>query len=404
MKYKIAVVGAGSAGLQSACSLLYKLDARWEVHLIHDPSIKTLGHIESTNPGFVSALAFGADFDVIQDAEALDCKLKFGTKYRKWRTHEFVNPLVTGIAAMNFDTAHMHDFVIPRMKKAGDFKFKEIHGTVSKIEDRKNYATVTIDGIESQYNFIIDCRGFSNPDQNEEDIVRLDHVVNICFVYMKDSPIDSQYTGHVATKDGWMWEIPLLTRTNYGYLYNDKITDPETAKKNFSEEIGVPLDQLECKEYKFISKYNKRIFGNRVIKNGLSAAFIEPMFSNGLWMYDNIDGHIMNYIHSYRTIDEIKSEQEIEHYNKLALHNMREVEDMLYFCYHGGSTINSSFWKHAKKYATERLGKSENLKRVKPILRDMTKNKHRVGNAVWFYGPLNLIRIDKNFGYNYFTE
>jgi hypothetical protein len=112
----------------------------------------------------------------------------------------------------------------------------------------------------------------------------------------------------------------------------------------------------------------------------------------------------MNYIHSYRTIDEVKFEQEIEHYNKLALHNMREVEDMLYFCYHGGSTINSPFWKHAKKYATERLGKSENLKRVKPILRDMTKNKHRVGNAVWFYGPLNLIRIDKNFGYNYFTE
>ena len=403
MKYKIAVVGAGSAGIQSACNLLYKLDSRWEVHVIHNPAIPTLGHIESTNPGFVSALAFGANFDVLKDAELIDSKLKFGTQYKKWRDYTFVNPLVTGIAAMNFDTKLMHEFVFPRMKEAWDFKFQEIHGNVDEINDLLNYATVVVDHVVHRYDFVIDCRGFSNPDQNPDDIVVLDHVVNRCIVHMKNESTDCNYTNHHATPDGWMWEIPLLTRTNFGYLFNDKITDVETAKINFSKEIGIPVEELDTKEYKFPSRYNKKIFGNRVIKNGLGAAFFEPMFSNALWLYDNIDTHIVNYLHNHNSIDEIKSAQEINEYNSKALRNMKEVEDMLYFCYHGGSTHDTPFWTHAKKYCTEKLQLSDNLKRVKPILRDMTKNKHRVGDAVWFYGPFNLIKIDKNFGYNYFV-
>ena len=404
MKYRIAVIGAGSAGIQSVCNLLYQLDARWEVHLIHDPEIKTLGHIESTNPGFVSALSVGADFDVIQDAESLDCKLKFGTLYKRWREHDFVNPLVTGIAAMNFDTTKMHDFLIPRIKNAWGFKFKEIKGNVTKITDNSKSASVTVNNELLNYNFIVDCRGFNNLNSNSEDEVVLDHFVNRVLVHIVNEPIDSQYTAHYATEDGWMWEIPLLSRTSYGYVFNDKITDVETAKKNFSKELSIPVEELDNKEYTFISHYNRKIFGTRVIKNGLSAAFIEPMFSNGLWMYDNIDRHIMEFLHSHKSIDEVKTKVELNYFNELALHNVKEVEELLYYFYHGGSTITSPFWNYVKKIGTERVQKSENLKRVKPILRDMTTNKHRVGNAVWFYGPYHLIKIDKNFGYNYFSE
>jgi len=404
MKYKLAVVGAGSAGIQALGHFLYWLDKRWEVTIIYDPNIKTLGHIESTNPGFVSALAFGADYDVIQDAAELDSKLKFGTQYKKWRDYTFINPLVTGIAAMNFDTNLMHDFLFPRIKKAWDFKFVELKGNVSKIDDKLNHAVITVDDIAHTFNFVIDCRGFNNPDQDPEDIVNIDtHCVNRCLVHMKNETVDCQYTNHYATPDGWMWEIPLLTRTNYGYLFNDRITDVETAKINFSKEINVPVDKLDLKEYKFPTRYNKRVFQNHIIKNGLSAAFFEPMFSNSLWLYDKIDNHIIDYIASHTDINEIKSNQEQAAYNKKVLHNIKEVEDMLYFCYHGGSTYDTEFWQYAMKYCSEKLQSSENLKRVKPLLRDMTTNKHRVGNVDWFYGHLNLIKIDKNFGYNYFT-
>jgi tryptophan 7-halogenase len=401
MKFRVAVVGAGSAGIQSLCNLLYRLDQRWEVYSIYDPSIKTLGHIESTNPGFVFALATGADFDVLKDAHHLDSKLKYGTQYKKWRDHEFVNPLVTGIAAMNFDTLMLHDFVFPRLRQQWNDKFVEVHGTVSSIKNSPTKATVIVDGKSLTFDFVIDCRGFSNPDQDPNDYVELDHMVNHALVYMKNESVDCNYTNHHATPDGWMWEIPLLTRTNYGYCFNDNITSVETAKENFAKILNVPLENL--KEYKFKSRYNTKIFKNRVIKNGLCAGFIEPMFSNALWLYDNIDGHIFSYIQSHKTIDEIKSQQEIEEYNKKAVFNMKEVEEMLYFCYHGGSTYDTDFWKWTKKTASERLLKGDNLKRVKPIIQDMIKNNHRVGNAVWFYGPHNLIKIDKNFGYNYFV-
>ena len=404
-KYKLAVIGAGSAGIQSACNFLYKLDARWEVSMIYNPNIKTLGHIESTNPGFVSAIAFGANYDVVQDAPVLDSKLKFGTLYKDWREYDFVNPLVTGIAAMNFDTKLIHDFLFPRMHEEWGEKFVEIQGNVTHVEDYKNHAIVKIDDNDYKFDFVIDCRGFSNINETDEDVVYLDkHPVNRCLVHMKKETVDVPYTSHYATPDGWMWEIPLYSRTNYGYTFNDKITTVEQAKKNFSKQINVDIDELDLIEYKFKTRYNKKIFKHRVIKNGLNAAFFEPMFSNSLWLYDNIDQHIFDYIQSHSSIEEIKDKHTIDYYNNEALFNMKEVEDLLYYCYHGGSTYNTDFWSYTKEYATEMLMKSENLKRVTPVLRDMTKNKHRVGDAVWFYGPLNLIKIDRNFGYNYFVE
>lgn len=405
MKYKIAVIGAGSAGIQNVCDLLYRLDHRWEVTSIYDPKIDIIGIGESTNPSFVSALQNAINFDLLEDSDQLDSTLKFGTRYVNWREHSFTNPLLSGVVAMHFSTGKLHNFAYPRLRKSWGDKFKEIQGNVLAVENTDTHATLTVNGVNYQFDFVVDCRGFPNMQQFPQDYHRVDTVpVNRCLVHNTSEVIDLNYTDHVATVDGWMFVVPLKNRTSYGYLFNDTITDLESAKKNFSKEIGVPVEELQNIEYKFTPYYCKNIFNKRVIKNGNAAVFFEPMFANSLWLYDAIGTLLMEYISSYSKIDEIKSQHHSNSFNIRAIDKITQVQEMVWYNYHGGSNQNTPFWKYIKELATKNLISGENLKKVKLVLQDMHKNKHRVGDASWIYGPNNLFKIDKNFGYNYFTE
>src|SRR6185503_16454329 len=87
MKRKIAVIGAGSAGLLSAAHLCTWLDDSWEIVSIHNPKKKILGIGESTNGAFVSVLERGTNFSLAhpEDLAALDATIKYGSKFENWR-------------------------------------------------------------------------------------------------------------------------------------------------------------------------------------------------------------------------------------------------------------------------------------------------------------------------------
>lgn len=407
MKYKLAVVGVGSAGIQSICYFLSWLDARWEITSIHDPEINIVGIGESTNPPFLNALEHGLGFDLIDDLEKLDGTLKFGTRYSKWREHSFVNPLLSGSVAIHFNTFKLKEYAFERLEKRWGSKFKRIEGNVTHIENLPDKAVISVNGQELEYDFVIDCRGFPNLSKYPEDYhVNENAPVNHALIHNKTDLINAKHTDHIATKDGWMFVVPLTSRTSYGYMFNDKITSKEEAMKNFSNEIGVTENQLQNIEYKFTPYYCIKAFKNRVIRNGNAAVFFEPMFANSLWLYDMFNKLTLEYIASHNDIKQIKCEQEQASYNQRVIARAKEVEDMICFNYHGGSTHDTDFWRHVKKYAQEKVIRSENLKRVRPILTDMTRNKHWVdngSNAVWIYSPLSLVKVDKNFEYNYFT-
>jgi len=405
MKYKIAVIGAGSAGIQNVCDLLFRLDHRWEVTSVYDPKINIIGIGESTNPSFVSALQNAINFDLLEDSDKIDSTLKFGTRYVKWRDHSFTNPLLSGVVAMHFSTDKLHNFAYPRLRQIWGDKFKEIQGNVSEVKNTPTHATLIIDGIEHTFDFVVDCRGFPNMKQFPVDYNQIDDIpVNRCLVHNTNEVVHSEYTDHVATVDGWMFVVPLKNRTSYGYLYNDTITTPEQAKQNFSKEINIPVDQLQDIEYKFKPYYCKNIFDKRVIRNGNAAVFFEPMFANSLWMYNVIGNLLLEYISSYTSIDEIKPYWFTNSFNNKAIASIKQVQEMVWYNYHGGSTHDTPFWRYIKNISSKNLISGENLKKVKPLLQDMHKNKHRVGDVVWIYGPNNLFKIDKNFGYNYLTE
>jgi flavin-dependent dehydrogenase len=101
------------------------------------------------------------------------------------------------------------------------------------------------------------------------------------------------FTSCTAIGNGWVWNIPSWKRIGTGYVYSDKYISPENALKEFknylrSEKMTVedPDRDVESFEYKDIKMrvgIHERTFVKNVVAIGLSAGFIEPLESSGLY-------------------------------------------------------------------------------------------------------------------------
>jgi tryptophan halogenase len=100
-------------------------------------------------------------------------------------------------------------------------------------------------------------------------------------------------TDCTALNNGWVWNIPLWSRIGTGYVYSDKYISPENALKEFKEHLmsdnvlikrnSKYLDSIKYKDIKIKSGIHKRVWVKNVVAIGLSAGFIEPLESNGLF-------------------------------------------------------------------------------------------------------------------------
>lgn len=101
------------------------------------------------------------------------------------------------------------------------------------------------------------------------------------------------FTNSTALGHGWVWNIPSWERLGTGYVYSDKFINPEDAKEEFkqhlmSDKMICPrtrdeVDALEFKDIPMRVGIHDRIFVKNVCAIGLSAGFIEPLESNGLF-------------------------------------------------------------------------------------------------------------------------
>jgi hypothetical protein len=394
--FKLAVIGLGSAGIQSLCHFLSYLPEKSEIYSIHDPMIKILGIGESTNPSFTTALETGTDFNILKDMTKLDATYKLGTYYINWREKEFLNPLLSGSLAIHFNNFKLKNFVIPRLKNKWQEKFKIIEGKVCQLINLPDKVVVQMTDSIHEFDFIIDCRGF--PDSYHNYRVFEDCPVNSALIHNLYGVSKSwNYTVHKATKDGWMFEVPLSTRHSYGYLYNKNITNDDDARINFSKEIGVGINELENIKYDFKSFYTEKLIDNRIIKNGNRSVFFEPMFANSLWLYDQVNRISWDYIHG-------KIDQPLANYHFVDCCTM--VHDMIHFHYQGGSLYDTDFWNQTAIISRKKVKNSALINEIAEILRmqaDKKQYQEDLGPN-WIYSAKSLMLLDKNLGYGYFNN
>ena len=87
---KVAVVGAGTAGLLSAMDLCSELPKFAHVTLIHSLSINSLAVGESTLVNFPDSLTNAIDYNHVFDRKELGSSTKYGVQFKNWRGNSFV--------------------------------------------------------------------------------------------------------------------------------------------------------------------------------------------------------------------------------------------------------------------------------------------------------------------------
>jgi len=394
MKKRVGVIGIGSAGIVSLSHLCAWLDNTWEIVSIHDPKTRILGVGESSNPGFVANLESGTGFEYEENLIDVDGTRKYGTKFINWRKDACYAPLIEGTQAIHFNTHKLAEFAIPKLKERWPQKFKIIEGSVNNVTQDDEQVTITVDDTDHLFDYIVDCRGF--PENFDNYTISDCTLINHGVVYKTENK-GEPYTEHYATKHGWMFGVPLSTRMNYGYLYNDTITTKEEAIADLAKFLKIPKAKVakEVNEFSFKSYYANNIMEGRICKNGNRAGFFEPLSATGIYTYDRI-------IRAF--YDLIKSDKfTVTDLNQTIRNDFEDLETFIRYHYHGGSTIDSEFWKQAKERSTHQLQGDFKFHRFYHEMRDLHSKGIPFDHDGLIHNPPAWYKLDKFFGYNYFS-
>ena len=107
------------------------------------------------------------------------------------------------------------------------------------------------------------------------------------------------YTNCTAINNGWVWNIPLWSKIGTGYVYSDKFISDEDALEEFKKHLkdnGYDISKCEYKNIPMKVGIHKKLFVKNVCAIGLSAGFVEPLESNGLWSVHEFLVHLIRSI------------------------------------------------------------------------------------------------------------
>ncbi len=339
---KIIILGGGSAGWMTAATMI-KTFPNKEIVLIESPNAPIVGVGEST----VGGIKNWTKYLEIDDKEFLKhtdgsykLSIKFTDFYRKGTEfhYPFGEPVIDGNYAKlndwwfkkflkpetpNSDYAECH---FPQMALVNNNKLDYNNPKVIPFDFDKNTAyhfdatkfgvwlkehyclprgvkhiEEDIKDIKSDENGIvslnghtadlfIDCTGFKSllldktinePFESYNDLLPNNSAWATKIEYKNKEEEIRPYTNCTAINNGWVWNIPLWSRIGTGYVYSDKFVSDEDALKEFKKYLG--RDDLEFKNIKMRVGIHKRLFVKNVVAIGLSAGFIEPLESNGLF-------------------------------------------------------------------------------------------------------------------------
>lgn len=394
---KIAVLGAGSAGVLTAGCILKDFRNRGidlELTHVYDSSKPILGVGESTTSEVTFAIGQAFNFIFATEAAELKSTTKYGTHYIDWREKDIIFPFQSGYHAIHFDAKDFVKMGFERLNKIYE-NYTTLDGNVeSLLQHKEDYtnehvAQLFIDGKYYEFDYVIDCRG---RPVDFTDYEECNLVLNSALVYDDPKPSDFGFTRHVAHKYGWMFVIPLQHRTSHGFLYNNEFCTRKEAEEELIRITDATDDDrggfrtFDLKPY-----YCRKTVDGRVIKNGNRAVFFEPMSANSLYMA----------IKNIQIFSEyIRGETSQERANELCILNYRAVEDLINLIYHGGSIYENKFWDWAKQTSSARLEATDVLKRYVAGQDDemfKTITERFMGHHVLRY-------VDKEFGFGYFHD
>ncbi len=337
---KIFIVGGGSAGWMTAATLIKEFPNR-DITLIESPNIATVGVGESTIGQIRQWTRYLGikDKDFVPHTDAsFKLSIRFQDFYKKGEhfhypfgypdttnhkanlndwwfrkiykpetpNSEYADCVSSQMAMVNENRCH-HNSDLLMFERDTAFHFdatkfglwlrdhyciprgvKHIKEDILSIE-QDDSGILSLNGKHTA-DMYIDCTGFKSlllgetlkePFISYNDLLPNNSAWATRLQYKDKENELNTYTNCTAIENGWVWNIPLWSRIGTGYVYSDKFVDDDTALKQFQKHIGT--DEAEFKKIKMRVGIHKRLWVKNVVAIGLSAGFIEPLESNGLY-------------------------------------------------------------------------------------------------------------------------
>jgi tryptophan halogenase len=232
-------------------------------------------------------------------------------------------------------------------------KINHIKSEVRDIKiDDNGIRSLELDNGESiKGDLFIDCTGFKSlllGDAMGEEFIPYNHILpnnKAWATHIEYTDKEKQLQGvtnATALKNGWVWNIPLWSKIGTGYVYSDKYTTDEEALEEFKQHIkdnGFKIPE-EFSNIRMRIGVHKRLFVKNVCAIGLSAGFIEPLESNGLY---TVHEFLHNLIRMFERDTITQWDRDSFNYAcRNTFHNWAEFVSMHYAL---GERTDSEYWK-----------------------------------------------------------
>ena len=388
---KILIVGGGSAGWMTAATLESQFP-NYKISLIESKNISTVGVGESTLGQITDwmRLLKIEDKDFMKHVDgSYKLSIKFTDFYKKgeafhypfgqppisenkaetndWWFKKILHPktpysdYVNCTYPLQMAYVSQNKFDVNQVTKAYHFdatkfglwlkdkyckKIKHIIEDVISIEQDEN-------GIKSLNNkhkadLYIDCTGFKSllldktlkePFESYSDMLPNDSAWATKIKYKNKEKELVPYTNCTAIENGWVWNIPLWSRVGTGYVYSSKFVDDKTALKEFKQHLG--QEDLEFKNIKMRVGIHNRLWVKNVVAIGLSAGFIEPLESNGLFSVHEFLIKLVRHLQR----DKI-SQWDRDNFNYQCKHMFKEFSEFVALHYALSHRNDTEYWKN----------------------------------------------------------
>ncbi|MGW2377897.1 MULTISPECIES: tryptophan halogenase family protein [Kitasatospora] len=208
---------------------------------------------------------------------------------------------------------------------------------------------------ELRADLYVDCSGFRSrllgQALDEPFISFQDALPNDRAVALR-VPVDTAVEGirpcttATAQDAGWIWTIPLLDRIGTGYVYAADYCEPEEAERVLREFVGPAADGLEANHIRMRIGRSRRAWVNNCVGIGLSAGFVEPLQSTGIFLIQHAIEQLVRYFPGTERESVLR-----DGYNLSVARAIEGVREFLILHYRGAARADNDYWRDAKRRA-----------------------------------------------------
>jgi len=271
---------------------------------------------------------------------------------------------------------------------------QHIVGTVESVQSNDDgIESVTLaDGSVHSADLFIDCSGFRSilmegaldvPWHSYKDTLLCDRAIACPVAFESaDTPIRT-YTTSTAKDAGWIWEIDLQSRRGTGYVYSSKYCSDDEAINTLRQHNGKAEPLAEPRILHMKIGRREKMWEKNCLAIGLSAGFIEPLESTGLFLVQHAIQTFIDYIPAS---DNCTHSQ--DRYNKMMNDTFDDLHDFVLMHYVLSGRRDTPFWRdytEQVKIPSSLSSLLELWKEKIPQALDFNTNSTLFGAHNWFF-------------------